>query len=203
MDVPSLDFISNQTVKSIITSKGKRKFDDVNNLIIDSLELNLNFNSILVLAEGWPSWAYSISGFGIDTNIFVCSMTNIFYKKYRHLFDKRIVWWDWCTLADELKSLGIDGSILFCIQGSRNFCNAQYLIILAYQTLSKLNCIFAIDFLDSQCVTMNDNEKKENQNDLLLFDTGYRQFTVSHAVCGGSTNDRRSFLVLKNGLDKN
>ena len=58
MALPDLDSAKLATEVAIITGEGKRKFDDLNNnnIVISSLQPNLEFKSIIVLAEGWPSW---------------------------------------------------------------------------------------------------------------------------------------------------
>ena len=60
------------------TIKGKRQFDDskTNNSFVSSLQPNLDFKSIIILAEGWPSWVYAIAGLFGDTSCFVSSKTS-------------------------------------------------------------------------------------------------------------------------------
>ena len=96
MALPDLDSAKLATEVAIITGEGKRKFDDLNNnnIVISSLQPNLEFKSIIVLAEGWPSWAYAISGIFFNAMTIVSSGSTMFKKYHRHFFDEKIVWWD-------------------------------------------------------------------------------------------------------------
>ena len=188
------------------TIKRKRQLNEIktNNSIVSSLQLNLEFKSIIILAQGWPSWVYSISGLFGNTNIFVSSNSPVIGSFYRHLFDNNFEWWSWNSWRAKAKSRGICGPILFCIQGAPSFGDDIFSTILALDQVIEKSCIFALDFVGSIDVPRQSQFMYLNDHKYLtpiIARHGYSSLTTSHFQCGGNTKDKRRIIAIKGERD--
>ena len=83
MALPNSVSNSSETVITSGTIKGKRTSNELFNTksIISSLSPSLYFKSIIVLAEGWPSWVYSIGGLFKGAKLFVACQSSLIKNK--------------------------------------------------------------------------------------------------------------------------
>ena len=188
------------------TFERKRQFNDLinNNSIVSLLQPNLDFNSIIVLAEGWPSWVYAIAGLFGNTSIFLASKFSHIRKYCHHLFDIDVCWWSWSAWKANAEERASMGKILFCIQGSPSFGDESLLTILALNNVRFKSCIFALDFMEKVDVPGQSMFRYLNNDKYLspsIAKLGYTSRTVSHAQCGGVTKDKRRIVAIKDNND--
>ena len=173
-------------------------------LVVSSLQANRIFKSIIVLAEGWPSWVYAISGLFSDARIYLASHSPLLKERHHHWFDRDVCWWNWVTWKEKASTQGLSEPILFCVQGSSSFGNYIFETILALRKSSQLSCIFAMDLMGtidvpkkSLFIYLND----EKYGAPSISNKGYKSHTLSHSNCGGITKDKRRIVVIDDGVD--
>ena len=92
--MPSL--VSNCSSGSLYdyTVKKERQANDLfnNDLVIDLIRTNRVFKSVIVLAEGWPSWVYAISGLFADAKIHAASHSSLLMEYHHHWFGRDVHW---------------------------------------------------------------------------------------------------------------
>ena len=208
MASPSSDSINSSIAEHEMkdTNKEKRKSSDLinKNSVISSLQTTRLFKSILVIAEGWPSWVYSVGGLFQDTPISVIVKSPLIKSFHHHWFDKRICWIDWNRWTDAYAVRCLSQPILFCIQGSVSFVNDSFGNILAFSSVTEMSCILALDLMITRDVPGSplfmhlDNDKFTMPN---ISTKGFKSRTVKHSDCGGVTKDKRRVLAIKSGRD--
>ena len=185
---------------------GKRQFDDLinNTMIISSLNPSLYFKSIIILAEGWPSWVYSIGGLFKGAKVFVSSKSSLIDKNLRLCFGMDLEWWNWDIWSDHITCEDLRPPILFCIQGASNFANDCFSVVSESFSATNVSCLFALDYVGSKCVSGGPHFLHLNNDKYLMpaiSSKGYKSKTVSHSTCGGATKDKRRVIAVKEGKD--
>ena len=143
---------------------------------------------------------YSLGGLFKDATMYAAIQTATVKDQYRHCFDENIVWWDWCSLKTGLSKQGLLRPILFCIQGSCDFGNIAIGSIREVFSFAQISCIFVLDLMGKQHVPGAPHFLHINNDKFsipILSKQGFKSRTINHAVCGGSTVDKRRLIVLK------
>ena len=117
VDVKCLDQDSAEDYYSHVPSKRKCFFDSV---MCGNLHLSSIFQSVIVLAESWPSWVYSFGGLFGDVKVCVSCKDNLGFKIL--WFGSEVTWWDWSYWIKSWKdSCDEETKNLFCVQGCLGF----------------------------------------------------------------------------------
>ena len=166
---------------SCVHSKRKHFFDSV---MTGDLKESTSFYHVIVLAETWPSWAYSLGGLFGNINMYVATKEDVGVK--RLWFGSTVIWWSWFDLKSNWKKIQEEDGKLVCIQGDCEFVKS--LVKGVIETDDNSTYVIAMDASGAS-------------DDIWIKDKRLESRYVSHWQCGGVTKDKWRIMILHNGED--